>query len=44
LLRTYHTWEALRTHEDIRTFIDWVANKPPGFYAPTATANSKKKR
>ena len=25
LLQTYHTWEALRAHEDIRAFVDWVA-------------------
>ncbi len=42
LLRTYHTWDCLRAHADIRTFIDWVAKKPPAFYTATATANSKK--
>lgn len=40
----YHTWEALRAHEDIRNFIAWVAKKPPGYYARTATANEKKRR
>src|SRR5215218_5354455 len=25
LLQTYHTWDALRGHEEIRAFIDWVA-------------------
>ena len=44
LLRTYHTWDKLREHEDIRTFIEWVAKKPPGFYTTTATANAKKRR
>jgi 5-methylcytosine-specific restriction endonuclease McrA len=44
LLRTYHTWEALRGHEDIRGFIAWVANKAPGFYARTATSNNKRNR
>jgi 5-methylcytosine-specific restriction endonuclease McrA len=44
LLRAYHTWDALRGREDIRTFIDWVAKKPPGFYARTYTANKKKNR
>jgi 5-methylcytosine-specific restriction endonuclease McrA len=44
LLRTYHTWEALREHADIQAFIAWVAKKPPGFYARTATSNDKKKR
>ncbi|MCA1245122.1 hypothetical protein [Massilia sp. MS-15] len=44
LLQHYHTWDALRGHADIRSFIDWVAKKPPGFYARTATANRKKFR
>ena len=44
LLRTYHTWEALRAHAEIRAFIDWVANKPPDFYTRTRTSNDKKRR
>ena len=44
LLRTYHTWEALRGHEDIASFIAWVANKPPAFYARTYPSNKKKSR
>ncbi len=41
LFQTYHNWEALQAHPDIRLFIDWVRSKPPGFY--TATARSKRK-
>jgi 5-methylcytosine-specific restriction endonuclease McrA len=44
LMRRYHTWEALQGHEDIRSFIDWVAKKPPGFYTRTFTSNKKKQR
>ena len=44
LLRTYHTWDALRGHEEIRAFIDWVAKKPPDFYTRTYTSNDKKRR
>ena len=44
LLRSYHTWEALRSHEEIRAFIDWVAKKPPDFYTRTYTSNDKKRR
>ncbi|WP_230029443.1 HNH endonuclease [Massilia sp. Bi118] len=44
LLRAYHTWEALQGHEDIRSFIAWVANKPPAFYTRTFTSNKKKRR
>lgn len=44
LMRNYHTWEALRAHEEIATFIAWVANKPPQFHARTFTSNKKKAR
>jgi len=44
LLRSYHTWEALRSHDDIRAFIDWVAKKPPEFYTRTFTSNAKKRK
>jgi len=44
LLQRYHTWEALLSHEDIRNFVDWVANKPSDFYTRTYTANKKKYR
>jgi 5-methylcytosine-specific restriction endonuclease McrA len=39
----YHTWEALREHEDIRAFIGWVAKKPAGYYSRTETAKRKKR-
>ena len=32
LARGFNTWEALRAHADIATFVRWVANKPPAFY------------
>jgi hypothetical protein len=35
LERRYSTAEALLAHEEIRRFVDWVANKPPDFHAPT---------
>ena len=44
LLQTYHTWEALRGHEDIAAFIAWVAKKPPAFHTRTYTSNKKKSR
>lgn len=44
LLKSLHTWEALRATEEIRIFIEWVANKPPEFYRRTMTANAKKNR
>jgi hypothetical protein len=44
LLRSLHSWEALRATEEIRTFVEWVANKPPGYYSRTATSNHKKQR
>lgn len=39
----FHTLEALKAHADIRTFIAWVARKPPAYYTRTATSNRKKK-
>lgn len=44
LLRSYHTWEALKGHEDIRAFIEWVAKKPAGFYIRTFTSKNKRQR
>jgi len=44
LLHAYHTWEALRGDEGIRAFIEWVAKKPPGFYARTFASSKKKIR
>jgi hypothetical protein len=38
LYRSYHTWEALQAHEEIKTFIEWVAKKEPGFYTRTFRA------
>lgn len=35
LERRYATAEALLAHEEIRRFVDWIANKPPDFHAPT---------
>lgn len=35
LERRYSSTEALLGHEEIRRFVDWVANKPPDFHAPT---------
>lgn len=35
LEKRYATPEALRGNEEIRRFVDWVANKPPDFHAPT---------
>lgn len=35
LEKRYSTSEALLAHEDIKRFVDWIANKPPDFDAPT---------
>jgi hypothetical protein len=44
LLHSYHTWDALKSSEEIRSFIGWVANKAPGFTTRTFTSNKKKAR
>ncbi len=33
--RRYNTPDALKEHETIGRFLDWIANKPPDFDAPT---------
>ncbi|WOE76585.1 HNH endonuclease [Alterisphingorhabdus coralli] len=38
LARSYATAEALCGHPDIARFIDWIADKPPDFHAPTRRA------
>lgn len=35
LARHHATIAALRARDDIATFLDWVADKPPDFHAPT---------
>jgi hypothetical protein len=35
LEKRYATAEALLDHEEIKRFVDWIANKPPDFNAPT---------
>jgi hypothetical protein len=42
LLQSFHTWEALRDHEQMRAFIDWVANKHPAYYSNSVRSNRKK--
>jgi hypothetical protein len=35
LEKRYSTVDALLSHPEIRKFVDWIANKPPNFHAPT---------
>lgn len=44
LMKSYHTWEALRGHEEIKAFIAWVEKKDPGYYSRTATSKTKRKK
>ena len=43
LEKKYHTWEELRTHPDIISFIEWVQKKPPEFYDGSVTAHRRRK-
>lgn len=40
LEKRFATPQALAGHEEIRRFIDWIANKPPDFDAPTKRRNA----
>ena len=44
LYKSFNTWEALKTHPELHSFIEWVGKKDPGFYSRTFTTNSKKKK
>ena len=44
LAQRFHTWEVLRAQEEIRTFIDWVAKKEPGFYTKTFSSKNKRQK
>ncbi len=32
LARSYTTWAALQSHQDIAAFVSWVASKAPSYY------------
>lgn len=42
LFKAYSSWDALRGHQEIAAFIEWVARKEPGFYSRTFSSNRKK--
>ena len=44
LYKSFSTWEALKAHPEIETFIAWVAKKEPGFYSRTFTTNTKRRK
>lgn len=44
LYKSFNTWDALKAHSEIATFIVWIARKVPGFYTRTFSSNLKKKK
>jgi hypothetical protein len=42
LEKKYHTWEELRAHPDITSFVAWVQKKSPEYYDCTVTSNQKR--
>lgn len=42
LLQSFHTWQALRQHEEMRAFIDWVSKKHPAYYSNSVRSGRKK--
>ena len=43
LARTYNTFELLREHPDIQTFIRWIRRKPPEYHTGHRQARRKKR-
>lgn len=43
LKNQYNTIEKLLTHEDIQSFVKWVKNKSPDFYASSSQSNRRKR-
>lgn len=43
LEKKYHTWEELKAHPDVASFILWVGKKDPGFYDSSSNAKRKKR-
>jgi hypothetical protein len=41
LARDFNTWQALRAHEAIQSFIKWVAGKDPSYYDNSRAAKSR---
>lgn len=41
LEQKFNTIEALRTHEEMASFIKWVAKRPPSFYDRNIQSNKK---
>ena len=44
LFKSFHTWEALQQHEDIKAFIAWVSKKDPSYFSRNVRSNNKRKR
>lgn len=40
----YHSIERRLEHEDIRTFVEWVRKKPPGFHVATKMSERRRTR
>ena len=41
LEREFNTLELLRSHPEIRKFVEWIATKPPGFHSFTRKMSSR---
>lgn len=44
LAKRFYTIEALRTHPEIATFIEWVRNKPSSFYMKNSLSNDRRRK
>lgn len=44
LYKAFYTWDALKAHPEIATFISWVGKKAPEFYSRTFSTASKRRK
>ena len=44
LARDYHTFERLLTHDQIRTFVNWVRKKPADYYSRHDRPSHRRRR
>jgi hypothetical protein len=44
LEKKFHTWDELKNHPDMATFITWIQKKDPGWYDGSVSTNEKRRK